>query len=80
MGLGKPHETIQHARENLAENMFCALSANKVNGLFSFAEQAITGTVYLDMMTLWLCHSLKKAVVARSSFNKMVHHTVLTAI
>jgi hypothetical protein len=35
-------------------NVFCALSEQKVYGLFFFVEKTITGAVYLDVLENWL--------------------------
>jgi len=42
-------------------NVFCAVSSCKVYGPFLFAESAVTGINYLDMLQLWLMPQLQEA-------------------
>jgi hypothetical protein len=45
-----PRVFLEHVRDSLKVNVFCALSKEKVYGPFFFMEMIITGIVYLDML------------------------------
>jgi hypothetical protein len=48
-----PHATIEHQRDSLILNVFCAISQRKVYSPF-FMENMVTRISYLDMLTNWL--------------------------
>jgi len=49
-----PQEALEHERDSLKVNLFCALSQTKVYGPFFFAENTVTGVTYLAMLQNWL--------------------------
>jgi hypothetical protein len=49
---------VEHQRDSPKLNVFCAISSQKVHSLFFFAEEAVTGMTYLDMLQLWLMPQL----------------------
>ena len=52
-----PHATIEHERDSLKVNVFCATSKNHVHGPFFF-EENMTGDVHLQMFQNWLMDEL----------------------
>ncbi|GFW37305.1 uncharacterized protein TNCV_4497961 [Trichonephila clavipes] len=48
------HEVLELQRDSLKLNVFCAISGRKVYGPFVFGEPIATGSVYLDVLQLWL--------------------------
>ena len=56
-GKENPHATIEHERESPKVNVFCAISKNRVYGLFFF-EGNVTGDVYLQMLQNWRMNEL----------------------
>jgi hypothetical protein len=58
-GLQKPHEVLQHERDSLKVNVFCALLQIKVYGLSFFDENAVTEQTYLAMLQKWLLPRMK---------------------
>jgi hypothetical protein len=59
-GTENPRATVQHIRDSLNVNVFCAISSRKVYGLFFFTEKSVNGFVYLDMLQLWLLPHLQE--------------------
>jgi len=55
-----PRATMEHVRDLPKVNVFCAVSSCKVYGPFFFAEPAVTGINYLDMLQLWLMPQLQE--------------------
>ena len=53
-GLQNPQEALEHERDSQKVNVFCALSQTKVCGPFFFAENTVTGVMYLAMLQNWL--------------------------
>jgi hypothetical protein len=49
-GLQNPQEALEHERDSLKVNVFCALSQTKVYGPFFFAENMVAGVTYLVML------------------------------
>jgi hypothetical protein len=58
-GSENPHVYVEHQRDSPKVSLFCAISSQKVYGLFFFAEETITGMTYLDMLQLWLMPQLQ---------------------
>lgn len=58
-GTDNPHSFVQHVRDSPKLNVFCAVSKFKVYGPFFFAEQSITGNIYLGMLENWLMPQLE---------------------
>jgi len=54
-----PHAYVEHQRDSPKINVFRAVSSQKVYGPFFFAEETVTGTIYLDMLQLWLMTQLQ---------------------
>jgi hypothetical protein len=52
MGSENPHAYVEHQRDSPKVNVFCAISSQKVYGPFFFAEETVTGMIYLDMLQL----------------------------
>jgi hypothetical protein len=44
-----PRVFLDHVRDSPKVNVFCALSKERLYGLFLFMETTITGIVYLDI-------------------------------
>jgi hypothetical protein len=44
---------VEHQCDSPKVTVFCAISSQKVYGLFFFAEETVTGMTYLDMLQLW---------------------------
>ncbi|GFG35807.1 hypothetical protein Cfor_03971 [Coptotermes formosanus] len=59
-GTENPHATMEHVRDSPKVNVFCAVSSCKVYGPFFFAETAVTGIKYLDMLQRWLMPQLQE--------------------
>jgi hypothetical protein len=53
-GTELPHVSVQVERDSPKVNVFCAMSQTKLYGPFFFSEQIVTGSIYLDMLQLWL--------------------------
>jgi hypothetical protein len=53
-GKENPHATMEHVRDSLKVNVFCAVSSCKVYGPFFFAEPTVISINYLDMLQRWL--------------------------
>ena len=53
-GSQNPRAFVMLVRDSPKVNVFCAMSQTKVYGPFFFGEKTVTGTSYLDMLTLWL--------------------------
>jgi len=53
-GLENPHEIVQHERDSLKINVFCAVSVRKIYGPFFFEGNTVTGNSYLEMLQDWL--------------------------
>jgi hypothetical protein len=53
-GSENPQAYVQHQRDSPKVNVFCAVSSQKLQGPFFFAEEPVTGMTYLDMLQLWL--------------------------
>ena len=53
-GSENPRASLEHVRDSPKVNVFCALSKERVYGLFFFMETTITGIVYLDMLQEFL--------------------------
>lgn len=49
-GSEKPHAVREHMRDSPKVNVWCGLFHDRVIGPFFFAEQTISGIVYLDML------------------------------
>jgi len=49
-GLQNSQEALEHERDFPKVNVFCALSLTKVYGPFFFAENTVTGVMYLAML------------------------------
>jgi hypothetical protein len=59
-GSENPHTSyVEHQGDSPKVNMFCAISSQKVHGPFFFAEETVTGMIYLDMLQLWLMPQLQ---------------------
>ena len=52
--LQNPEEALEHERDSLKVNVFCALSQTRVYGPFFFAENTVTGVPHLAMLQNWL--------------------------
>jgi hypothetical protein len=59
-GTENPQATVEHSRDCPKVTVFCALSNNKIYGSFFFAEETVTGIVYLDMPENWLLLQLNE--------------------
>ncbi|KAJ8871599.1 hypothetical protein PR048_027926 [Dryococelus australis] len=46
------HATLEHVRDSLKVNVFCAISNKTVYGPFFFVERTVSGRTYLDMQQL----------------------------
>jgi len=57
-GSQNPHALIEMERDSPKVNVFCAISRRRVLGSFFFAEDSVTGKVYLDMLEIWLMPQL----------------------
>jgi hypothetical protein len=55
-----PHAIFEHQRDSPKPNVFCAISHQKIYGLFFFAKATVTGATYLDMLEQWLLPHLEK--------------------
>jgi hypothetical protein len=53
-------EIVEHVRDSLRLNVFCAVSSVKVYGPFCFAEPNVTGINYPDMLENYLAPQLQK--------------------
>jgi len=53
-GSQNPHAVIEMERDSPKVNVFCAISRRRVFDPFFFAEDSVTGKVYLDMLENWL--------------------------
>jgi len=58
-GSENPHTYVEHQRDSLRANTFCAISSQKVYSPFFFVEETVTGMTYLDMLQLWLMPQLQ---------------------
>ncbi|GBM27209.1 Canalicular multispecific organic anion transporter 2 [Araneus ventricosus] len=68
-----PHVIVEQERDSPKVNVFCAISKTKLYGPFFFIGQAVTGSVYLDMLQLWLFPQLTTDS-SISSFNRTGLH------
>lgn len=48
------HAVMEHVRDSLKVNVFCAICTSHVYGPLFFTERTVTSVVYLDMLQLWL--------------------------
>ena len=48
--LENPQEILEHHRNSLKINVFCAVSLRKIYGPFFFEENTILGQTYLEML------------------------------
>jgi hypothetical protein len=55
-----PHDYVEHMRDSLKVNVFCAITHEKVYGPFFFFGKTITGISYLDMLQQWLLPQLEE--------------------
>ena len=58
-GSENPHAYVEHQCDSPKVNVFCAISSQKAYGPFFFAEETVTGMIYLDMLQLWLMPQLQ---------------------
>jgi len=59
-GLQNPQEALEHERDSPKVNVFCALWQTKVYGPFFFAENTVTGVMYLAMLQNWLLRQMSE--------------------
>ncbi|GBM05916.1 hypothetical protein AVEN_135280-1 [Araneus ventricosus] len=57
-GTEKPSTVIEHERDSVKVNVFCAISSCKLHGPFFFSERSVTSNVDLDMFDVWLIPQL----------------------
>jgi hypothetical protein len=55
-----PHATMEHVRDWIEVNVFCADFSCKVYGPFFFVGPTVTGIKYLDVLQLWLMPQLQE--------------------
>ena len=53
-GTENPRAMVTIERDSPKVNVFCAMSNKKVYGPFFFSEKTVNGSIYLDMLQLWL--------------------------
>lgn len=53
-GLRNPNTTLQHERDSVKINLYCAIYCTKVYGPFFFADRTAFATTYLDILKKWL--------------------------
>jgi hypothetical protein len=53
-----PNTFFERVHDSLKINVFCAMSASKICRPFFFAEQTVTGIIYLDALEIWLMPQL----------------------
>jgi hypothetical protein len=62
------HECMEHVRGSPKLYVFCAMSINKVYGLFFFMKRNITSIVYLDLLQNFLIPQLDQDYLEESTF------------
>ncbi|GBO30244.1 hypothetical protein AVEN_141675-1 [Araneus ventricosus] len=65
------HVIVEKEKDSPKVNVFYAISKAKLYGSFFFIEQAATGSVYLDMLQLWL---FPQPTSRLSFFNRAAFH------
>lgn len=53
-GNQQPNEVFQYVRDTPKVNVWCGLMQDRIIGPFMFAENTITGTIYLDMLEMYV--------------------------
>ncbi|PRD18420.1 UNVERIFIED_CONTAM: hypothetical protein NCL1_60637 [Trichonephila clavipes] len=51
-GSGNPYAILEYERDSPKVNVFCAVSSSNVIGPFFFAEETVTGFIYLDILLM----------------------------
>jgi hypothetical protein len=59
-GTEQPRRVVEHERNSLKVNVFCAMSKAKIYGPFFLAEKTIGEFYYLDMLQSWLFPQLEQ--------------------
>ena len=62
-GSENPHAYVGHKCCSPKVSVFCAISSQKVYGPFFFAEETVTGVIYLEMLQLWLMPHLQNILI-----------------
>jgi hypothetical protein len=52
-GSQQPHSIMEHVRDSPKVNVWCGVMCNMIIRPFFFAEKAVTGSSYLDMLKLY---------------------------